>query len=267
MKASPESSGRGLHQVEETWSPYARLPGNIRSQARQFWSQLGFNHDVASKLRYEVDMVLLRVRCALSSERRRAARSLAGKKHLRLHLGCGNALLPDWINMDCYPPTLIQGMEVLMLDMRRQWPLADGSASALFSEHFLEHLPFETVRGHILREIYRVLEPGGQVRIGVPNGEYFVEQYMASKHGTADPLYEQARQGKLPMMMFNEIAHGFGHYFAYDFETLQQILKDAGFTGIRRMSPGNTEVEAFQGLDRDDPWRKAMTLYVEAVRP
>jgi predicted SAM-dependent methyltransferase len=169
--------------------------------------------------------------------------------------------------MDCYPPTPVQGTEVLMLDMRCRWPLADGSASALFSEHFLEHLPFETVRGHILKEIYRVLEPGGHVRIGVPNGEYFVEQYVASKRGAAEALYDQARQGKSPMMMLNEIAHGYGHYFAYDFETMQQIMEEAGFTGVRRMDPGCTDADVFKGMDREDPWRKSMTLYVEAARP
>jgi predicted SAM-dependent methyltransferase len=231
------------------------------------WAQLGFNHDVASRLRYEADMVLLRARCAFNGGRRRAIRDLQGRKHLRLHLGCGNALLPDWVNMDCYPPSEIPGIQVLMLDMRRRWPLADGSAAALFSEHFLEHLPFETVRRHIFMEISRVLEPGGRVRIGVPNGEYFVEQYVASKRGAAEALYEEARQGKSPMMMLNEIAHGHGHYFVYDFETMRHMLNGAGFTEIRRMDPGKTEVETFRGLDREDPWRKAMTLYVEAVRP
>ena len=267
MNMPSESSGQGLHQVEETWSPYARLPRNIRSHARRLWALLGFNHDVASRLRYEVDMVLLRARCALNGGRRRAIRALAEKKHLRLHLGCGNALFPDWINMDCYPPRMIPGTEVLMLDMRRKWPLADGSAAVLFSEHFLEHLPFETVRDHIVTEIRRVLEPGGRVRIGVPNGEYFVEQYVASKRGAAETLYEQARGGKSPMMMLNEIAHGFGHHFVYDFETMQRMLHEAGFTQIRRMDPGKTGAEVFRGLDREDPWRMAMTLYVEAVRP
>ncbi|NWF72393.1 MAG: methyltransferase domain-containing protein [Nitrospirae bacterium] len=262
-----KATAEGLHQVKASWSPYARLPQSWRSRLRKWWDRLGLNRDVASRLRYEGDMMLLRSRCALSRSYSLEINRLAGRRHLRLHLGCGQALLPGWINMDCYPPTPVQGTEILMLDMRRRWPLADGSASALFSEHFLEHLPFETVRGHVLREIYRVLEPEGQVRIGVPDGEYFVEQYVASKRGAAEALYEQACQGKSPMVMLNEIAHGHGHYFVYDFETMRQILEEAGFTGVRRMSPGSTDAEVFKGMDRKDPWRRAMTLYVEAVRP
>jgi predicted SAM-dependent methyltransferase len=257
----------GLHQVQESWSPYQHLPSIVRVKLRQLWGKMGFNHDVASKLRYEVDMLLLRTRCALSGQHRRQVQELAGRKCLQLHLGCGNALLHGWINIDCYPPQGSPGSEILMIDMRRKWPFADGSARVLFSEHFLEHLPFETVRGHILREIRRILAPGGHVRIGVPNGEYFVEQYIASKNGASDPLYEETRQGKTPMTMLNEIAHGYGHYFAYDFETMQKILTEAGFTEIRRMKSGETEVDAFQGLDRNDPWRARMTLYVEGMRP
>lgn len=267
MNAKHAGAGAGLHQVENTWSPYDRLSQGARASLGRFWDHLGLNRDLATGLRYEMDMTLLRLRCAASPAYRRARREFARRKHLRLHLGCGSALLSGWINMDCYAPPVAPGTETLMLDMRRPWPLAAGSAVALFSEHFLEHLPFDTVRGHILKEIRRVLEPGGRVRIGIPNGEYFVDQYRASRSGAADPLYEQARQSKTPMMMLNEIAHGYGHYFVYDFETLGQILTEAGFDEIRRMKPGMTESDLFQGLDREDAWRRAMTLYVEARRP
>jgi len=76
------------------------------------------------------------------------AQSRQSWKHLRLHPDCGNALLTGWISMDCYPPREVPESEILMPDMRRRWPLADGSAAALFFEHFLEHLPFATVREH-----------------------------------------------------------------------------------------------------------------------
>jgi ribosomal protein L32 len=184
----------GLHQVQETWSLYSRLSQNTRSKLRSLWQKVGFNEDVASKLRYETEMAFLRGRCALSRRHKRQAHELAGRKHLQLHLGCGNALLPGWINMDCYPPEPIPGIEMLVIDMRCKWPIADESAKALFSEHFLEHLPFKTVSGHILQEMKRTLEPGGRIRIGVPNGEYFIEQYIASKNGTMDPLYNENRQ-------------------------------------------------------------------------
>ena len=266
---SPESLAgaappAALHQVSTTWSPYSRASAAWRTRLRRWWSWCGFNHDVASKVRYELDMLLLRLRCRLSSSYRRDVARLSSQSGLLVHLGCGNALLPGWLNLDCYPPPRTPGLDMLTLDLRRGLPLADASAEALFSEHFLEHLPVETVREVILPEIRRVLAPGGRVRIGIPDGEYFVDQYIASRSGGCDPLYEANRHGKTPMTMLNEIAAGFGHYFAYDFQTFSAMLCAAGFVNVRRCRPFDSTVDSFKGKDRVDPWRNAMTLYVEA---
>jgi predicted SAM-dependent methyltransferase len=253
-----------LHQVQETWSPYSNVSAATRARLRRLWSGLGFNDDLASKLRYEVDMVLLRLRCRLSGRYRAHVRDLAARRDLLVHLGCGNALLAGWVNLDCYPPPPAKDVEILTLDLRRGLPLASGSVAALFSEHFLEHLPFDTVAARVLPEIRRVLQPGGKLRIGVPNGEYFVDQYVAARTGNSEEIFERHRHGKTRMTMLNEIAHGFGHYFVYDFETLSSLLAAAGFTAIRRCAPFDSTVEHFKGKDRVDAWRNAMTLYVEA---
>jgi predicted SAM-dependent methyltransferase len=231
------------------------------------WQWSGFDHDLASKLRYEAEMLLLRARCALSRHYRAQIRDLGSRHELRVHLGCGNALLPGWINLDCYPPPPAKGVDILTTDMRRGLPFASESVAAVFSEHFLEHLPFNTVRSTILPEILRVLAPAGRVRIGIPDGEYFIDQYLSYRAGARDPLFESQRAGKTPMMMLNEIAHGFGHHFVYDFSTMAQLLADIGFVNIRHCRPLETAFEEFKGKDRVDAWRNAMTLYVEAEAP
>jgi predicted SAM-dependent methyltransferase len=259
--------GDNLHQVQDSWSPYSKVSEGGRARLRRAWKSLGFNHATASNLRYELDMGLLRLRCATSLAYRRQIRDLDSRRDLLIHLGCGNALLPGWINLDCYPPPRLQGIEIMTVDMRRGLPLAAASASAVYSEHFLEHLPFETIRTVILPEIRRILAPGGRIRIGVPNGEYFVDQYVAYRAGERDTLFEAQRSGKTPMMMLNEIAHGFGHYFAYDFETLASLLHAAGLVKVMRRAPFETDLEHFKGKDRADAWRNAMTLYIEAEAP
>jgi predicted SAM-dependent methyltransferase len=256
-----------LHQVESTWSPYHQVSETTRARLRELWTGLGFNQGTASQIRYELDMLLLRARGSLSREHRQHVRALSAASGLKIHLGCGNALFPGWINVDCYPPTPQPGIDILTIDVRRGLPLAGGSVAALFSEHFLEHLPFATVCGVILPEIRRVLEPGGHIHIGVPDGEYFINQYIACREGRADPLFEQNRRGATPMTMLNEIAHGFGHHFAYDFQTMRVALEAADFRNVRRVEPDSSTVAAFQGKDRADDWRRAMTLYVEAQAP
>jgi predicted SAM-dependent methyltransferase len=256
-----------LHQVKTTWSPYHHLSDTMRARLRRTWHALGFDRRAASDLRYELDMLLLRSKCALSPAYRRQVAELAGHRGLRVHLGCGNALFPGWLNVDCYPPASGSGAQILTLDMRRGLPLADRSVAALFSEHFLEHLSVETVRDVILPELCRVLEPGGRARLGVPSGEYFVDQYVAHRNGKPDPLFEANRGAATAMTMLNDIMHGFGHRFLYDFETLAGMLKTAGFATVERSTPGNSDAAVFQGKDRIDPWRQAMSLYVEAAVP
>jgi predicted SAM-dependent methyltransferase len=253
-----------IHQVQRSWSPYAATSAGTRARLRRIWAGLGFDHDLASKLRYEVDMGLLRLRCALSPAHKRQLRRLAAGRDLLVHLGCGNALLPGWINVDCYPPPPAKDIDILTIDVRHGLPLATASVAALFSEHFLEHLPFGAIRSIILPEIKRVLKPGGKIRIGVPDGEYFIDQYISYRSGKRDELFDRQRNDKTPMTMLNEIAHGFGHYFAYDFETIANLLTDAGFLQIRRCRAFGTSEDEFVAKDRADEWRNAMTLYVEA---
>jgi len=75
----------------------------------------------------------------------------------KLHIGCGKALLDDWINIDVHPAPL--SMNVL-------WglPFADGSVRCIFVSHLLEHLFFPRDVKPFLAEIRRVLAPQGIVR-------------------------------------------------------------------------------------------------------
>ncbi len=262
MNAPAES----LHQAKRNWSLYSRLSDDARGRLRRVWSRIRLNPTTASQLRYEVEMLMLRARCAVSISHRSKVLALAARRDLLVHLGCGNALLPGWVNVDCYPPRVQPGIEVLTVDMRTGLPFSDKCARAVFSEHFLEHLPVQIVGEVILPEIYRVLAPGGHVRIGVPNGEYFIDRYLQYRNGQQDPLFEQHREGSTPMTMLNEVAHSYGHYFLYDFETMRLMLEKVGFRDVRRGEPGRTDVPEFVGNDRLDDWRRAMTLYVEATR-
>ena len=62
------------------------------------------------------------------------------------------------------------------LDLRKPLPLTDGSASVVYSEHFLEHLGADDAR-RFLAECRRVLRPGGLCHVVVPDAGRHVREY------------------------------------------------------------------------------------------
>lgn len=97
-----------------------------------------------------------------------------------LNLGCGRRIHPDWTNADLVPA----GPDVMAVDLRRPLPFAAATFTAAYASHVLEHLaPGEAHR--VLREIHRVLAPGGVVRIVVPDLEGIVRAYLASLDAAA----------------------------------------------------------------------------------
>ncbi|MBU6399991.1 MAG: methyltransferase domain-containing protein [Verrucomicrobia bacterium] len=108
-----------------------------------------------------------------------------------VNIGCGRRCHPDWTNLDIAP----QDPSVLRHDLRRGLPFGDGSCAAVYHSHLIEHLR----RGEALRllqDCFRVLKPGGILRVATPDLERICELYLeklrAIKRGemTAAPDYD-----------------------------------------------------------------------------
>ncbi|HOZ05050.1 MAG TPA: methyltransferase domain-containing protein [Arenimonas sp.] len=159
-------------------------------------------------------------------------------KNLQLHIGSGPYILDGWINLDIFPAQL--STNVL-------WglPFTNGQCRYVFLSHLLEHLFYPTDAMGLLKEIHRVLEPGGIVRIVVPdieqclrayqeNNAAFFEQrveHWGAGDGNATRLehfLSYAGAGPDPAWLFE------AHKFGYDFETLERALQRAGFKTIHR---------------------------------
>jgi predicted SAM-dependent methyltransferase len=89
---------------------------------------------------------------------------------MKLNLGCGNAKLSDWINVDINP-----GADVIT-NLRNGLPFKDNTFQFIYSEHVLEHFSY-TEAQMILRECYRVLSDQGVMRIAMPDLDYLVRKY------------------------------------------------------------------------------------------
>jgi predicted SAM-dependent methyltransferase len=95
-------------------------------------------------------------------------------KHLCVNLGSGHELYEGWLSLDLQTSF----KEALAWDLRRSLPFSDGSVARVYSSHLLEHLDFSSDAPRLLREILRVLEVGGRVRIVVPDVARWLEAYV-----------------------------------------------------------------------------------------
>jgi predicted SAM-dependent methyltransferase len=92
-----------------------------------------------------------------------------------VNVGCGSRLHPAWINLDVYR----SAPGVTVHDIRKGLPFADGSVDVCYHSHVLEHLTPAAGRD-LIGECYRVLRPGGVLRVVVPDLERIARSYLAA---------------------------------------------------------------------------------------
>jgi predicted SAM-dependent methyltransferase len=181
----------------------------------------------------------------------RSARSIA--LPCKLHLGCGANVKAGWVNVD------LNELADIQLDIREALPFPDNSATAIYSEHFFEHLSFKEGK-RLLQESLRILIPGTLISIGVPDAEEMLRVYVADdRDGWLAGRQWHPAWCSTPMHSVNYFFRQDGeHKYAYDFVTLHEALKDCGFVNIRRR---NWDAR----LDLES--RRSGTLYVDAEKP
>lgn len=191
----------------------------------------------------------------------------------KIHFGCGLNPIEGWLNTDYYP----NDPAIPHLDLTSCFPLPDGSLALAFSEHVIEHLP---LAGGInmLRESFRVLRPGGRIRISTPALPALLAIYQQPDE-TAHRAYLDWHADTwlgdadltTPAVVLNDFARNWGHLIIYDPETLCKIIEMAGFEQIRRCELQKSEDQRLAGLENETrmpPGLLALhTMTFEAVKP
>jgi glycosyltransferase involved in cell wall biosynthesis len=86
---------------------------------------------------------------------------IAGAKQMKLNLGCCDAAIAGFVNVD-----IVAGPGVdQVADLAAPWPWSDNSVEYVRAWDIIEHLPDKIMT---MNEIYRVLMPGGRAEIAVP---------------------------------------------------------------------------------------------------
>lgn len=157
----------------------------------------------------------------------------------KLQLGAGGNNAEGWLNSDIEPQ---DGQ--IYLDVTTKYPFADESFQYIFAEHVIEHVTWEGGL-KMLKECFRVLAPGGKVRIETPDFlKYFyiltnkddpeVKRFIAAGHYAFD--WPDTPVG--PAYAVNRSVRDWGHQFIYDADTMRRTFELAGFKNIRQVAMG-----------------------------
>lgn len=179
------------------------------------------------------------------------------QRNLKLNVGCGFRTLDGWINID-----IAIGYADVICDVRKGLPFADRSSSLIFCEHLIEHL--DKCDGEtLLREFYRILQPGGVLRISTPDAGRFFTSYVNNDGFLNHPNF--VFEIDTPMDRINRMMRENGdHLWVYDAHSLSRSLTAAGFEKVI--------VQSFQlsvSADMhsvDSPAREYESMYIEAVK-
>jgi SAM-dependent methyltransferase len=95
-----------------------------------------------------------------------------------LNFGCGATFHADWVNLDASPAS----PQIITWDLRRGFPFEENVFDAVYGSHVLEHLKPE-VAMQVLCDSFRILKPGGIIRIVIPDLETIARLYLQSLEG------------------------------------------------------------------------------------
>ena len=151
---------------------------------------------------------------------------------LHINLGCGNNKLKGWLNHDAD------------VDVTQPLPWAENSAYYIFIEHCIEHVSCHEAIG-FFEEAFRVLAPGGVIRVVVPSVEQIASQGnqayfdFTKKFGGDGTL-----KGALKAILFSH-----GHQMAWTASAMATLLRYAGFEAVEQCQVGISRHSALRGVE------------------
>lgn len=179
-----------------------------------------------------------------------------------LNFGPGPNMLPEpWQNLE---PNH---------DIRKRLRFGDGTCSQILAEHVIEHVSF--LQGYtFLGEVFRILEPGGVLRLAFPDVSRFLQSHFDGNNALglnssfslsfaaleyAQELAKKpdgawsagldeaalARHGMLRMLT------GWGHSMAWTCESAAGVLLAIGFASVQHFEYNKGKIAGVDGHHRD----------------
>ncbi len=170
-----------------------------------------------------------------------------------------------------------------MLDASKPFPLPASSFDYVYSEHLIEHLSF--IQQHnFLTESYRILKPGGKIRIATPDFD-FLAQLAGNKKTDFENEYlrwnfqtflkyipaQLMDTANLDVYVINNYFRDWGHQLIHNKSSLKNLLEYCGFHVSGFQNVGESSDPLLIGLEKHgamitDTYNKYETMVVEAVK-
>ena len=177
---------------------------------------------------------------------------------MKLHIGCGNVILPGWVNLDI---VAAPGVDIVD-DASALNRIEDESVDIIYASHILDHFSrHDTVA--ILATWRRKLRPGGTLRVAVSDFDAVVVEYICSRELTH---------------LLGHIVGGHKsaydkHGVVFDETSLSECLLSAGFVDVRRWDWRQTEHRDYDDFSQaywphmNKTSGRHMSLNLEATKP
>lgn len=160
----------------------------------------------------------------------------------KLQIGGGSRILDDYLNLDIFQPADI------VWDVRSKMPFPNNRFKEIFCEHFFEHLYYPKSAVFFLKEVYRILKKGGELKIVVPDCGKSLKEYSKRNNKYFKKLTNVCYSKRISTMEINSnidvINYLFRdqfdnpnytvHWWGYDQENLLKLLKKAGFSLVKK---------------------------------
>lgn len=176
---------------------------------------------------------------------------VAGKR--LLDLGAGSGILSTWFasrgaqvtSADRDISTFQPDLPVVRIE-RADLPFANEAFDLVVFNHVIEHVGPPPDQAHILREIWRILKPGGQLYIAVPN-----------RYALIEPHFRLPLLGALPRPVADAMVRKWRKQPRYDCYPLSRsrfmTLLEAQFAQVEEKS-----ADAFRWVAMNEPGRAAL---------
>jgi SAM-dependent methyltransferase len=196
--------------------------------------------------------------------------------YVGLHMGCGPLRYPAYLNCD------IDGGE-FYVDATRPFPMRDSCLDYVYSEHLIEHLPYDGALS-FLKESFRVLRQGGIFRCLMPDFSLLLK-VADSQPELAGKIEKRRTEGAFSedgVQLFgprisaeqallwdnrddicNGLMRDWGHKYLW---SASHLARAAEYVGLREVQvlPFGVSSDDRICLELEDRWGREWTSVVEA---